>query len=105
VKKLIILLIVLLLVVPIPSIASSLCDNFAFLAKTVMAVRQQGITPQKFMATLDAAESQEGREITNILIFYAYQYPVYETVDLRLKVIMDFGDIANKSCLKQYIET
>ncbi len=78
---------------PLPM--SEFCPKIAELARAVMEVRQNGAPMREVM---ELAENQS----TVLMITSAYSQSVYNTPDIRERVIQDFEDHWYLQCIKSY---
>jgi len=69
------------------------CGSFSELAELVMTSRQTGVNPVKIVEKFDHPK-------VTFLVKYAWEVPVYNTEELKLKAIQLFRDLMYVECLR-----
>ena len=104
-KKLLLASLLAASLTPFSANAAIACEDVASLAKTIMNVRQDGVSMAKLLGAINNSDDEPVRDIGKAILMDAFEVPHYNGSELKKKEISDFENKWMLACLKNRLNS
>jgi hypothetical protein len=76
------------------------CDRMSNLSKQIMTNRQNGVSLNEMMSTLNSVNNSALKTVTKTMVLDAYEHPRYNTATVKQRTIDEFANKYMLMCVK-----